>query len=449
MMEGEIMNDSGALILDWVVETIDDEESIQAEDDGQRAEATCGGYLLVARRWAVSGEASWHVEAGFDETSDQPAGAGGDIPASSLRAAQLAAEAFVFQRLGEDPGVAALSRGGLEVIAATLGVPRPREGLQGILLALQAAQAKWRDATGATASVEAVLARLGGPGPDRGTLAERVATLVLWGRALAQGDATPAGAMSYGVDADALAAHDAAAKARARAEQAEARVATLEAERLMWMRGVYGLAKTVIGLEDRCASLGLERDAFKRDAANLLEALEGRPEPWETREANHAHRETLARLSASQGHQEASKPECGPVPPPVPPVASSRPQDAQAGIHVFTVAEFRRAGFHLGALRDEAQAVVKAAQGALDLLAVEPSPAGASKALARLQAVHADLRIDFEDAVVLLKGLSGSAKAPAVRASTMAEVVTTAASLGLSAGELGAAVATLQARDPR
>lgn len=96
------------LLFDWAVLAVDDEESILAEDDGQRAEATCGGYLLVARSWAVSGEASWHVEAGYDETPDQPAG--GDIPASSLLAAQLAAEAYVLGRMAADPAVGLVSR---------------------------------------------------------------------------------------------------------------------------------------------------------------------------------------------------------------------------------------------------------------------------------------------------------------------------------------------------
>lgn len=257
MMEGEIMNDSEALILDWVVETIDDDESILCDEGGQRAEATCGGYLLVARRWTVSGEASWHVEAGFDETPDQPAGAGKDMPASSLRAAQLAAEAFVFQRLGEDPGVAALSRGGLEVIVAMLE-------------------------------------------------AERAALL-------------------------------------ARAEAAE------------------------------------------------------------------------VKASYREGVEAA-----------------------------------RAAAFLLGAFHEEAKAIALAAQGAVDLLDVEPSAEGARKALTRPVALSVDLRIDLDDIIGVLKRLvRAPAAAPTEQPATMIEVATTAASLGLSAEELGAAVATLKARDPR
>lgn len=197
------MGERAGLVFDWASWAVDDEESILAEDDGHRAEATAGGYLLVARSWTVSGDASWHVEAGYDETPDLPAGSGGDIPAASLLAAQIAAEAFVLGRLAVDPGVAAA----VAVRAAEV------EGLRAQM-----------------ADIEALLGRLGGPGPDRGTLAERVAAVVSWGRLLALGDTAPAVALSYGVDADALAAHDAAAVARARALAAEARVAELEAE---------------------------------------------------------------------------------------------------------------------------------------------------------------------------------------------------------------------------
>lgn len=101
------------------------------------------------------------------------------------------------------------------------------------LAASVACAGRWREraesAESRAAEIEALLGRLGGPGPDRGPLAQRVAALVFWSRSVAAGVTAPAMVMSYGIDPDALAAHDAAAVARARAEQAEARVAELEA----------------------------------------------------------------------------------------------------------------------------------------------------------------------------------------------------------------------------
>lgn len=66
-----------------------------------------------------------------------------------------------------------------------------------------------------------------------------------------------------------------------------------------------------VAAEARVAAIEAERDAFKADAANLLEALENRLEAWETREADHAHGETQARVRKLEAEYAAVADELG------------------------------------------------------------------------------------------------------------------------------------------
>jgi len=80
----------------------------------------------------------------------------------------------------------------------------------------------------AVGEVEALLTRLRCPGPVNGTLAERVRAVINWTRKIRDGEWSPADAMSYGIDPDALAERDAL----------RARVAEVEAARLWVMEGL-------------------------------------------------------------------------------------------------------------------------------------------------------------------------------------------------------------------